>query len=64
MVWQKALIIMEQNEIVFQDHLEVFVSWTRLPLFSNLSLDTLVIFYLIRVVYQLFLGSCESEGTL
>ena len=55
---------MEQNEIVFQDHLEVFVSWTRLPLFSNLSLDTLVIFYLIRVVYQLFLGSCESEGTL
>ena len=55
---------MEQNEIVFQDHLEVFVSWMRLPLFSNLSLDTLVIFYLIRVVYQLFLGSCVSEGIL
>ena len=55
---------MEQNEIVFQDHLEVFVSWMRLPLFSHLSLDTLVIFNLIRVVYQLFLGSRVSEDTL
>ena len=40
---------MERNKIVFQDYLVVFVSWTRLPLFSNLLLDILVIFYLIRV---------------